>query len=105
VLNDVSKMAYRENRESLVDLYPDGHAFFAQDVDTIIMNDGASQKLITSKYGTAAAWSEASLQRLTAWGFNVIGSYAHSILWPGSTDNGLLPDAKVLAPTGSNFPT
>jgi hypothetical protein len=72
---------------------PDGYALIAQDVDTIIMNDGTSQKVITSKYGSTAAWSEASLQRLTAWGFNVIGSYAHSILWPASTDNELPLDS------------
>jgi len=39
---------------------PAGYALFAQDVDAIIMNDSISQKVITSKYGSAAAWSEAT---------------------------------------------
>src|SRR5437879_5731020 len=33
---------------------PDGHAMFAQSVDTIIMLDSVSQKVSNSKYGSAA---------------------------------------------------
>jgi hypothetical protein len=73
---------------------PDGYALFAQEVDTIIMNDSVSQKVITSKYGGAPAWSEATLQRLNAWGFNVIGMYAHNILLPFSTDKSFPLDSK-----------
>jgi len=69
---------------------------FAQSVDTIIMLDSVSQKVSNSKYGSAAAWSEATLQRLTAWKFNVIGSYAHNILWPASAENALPVDSKGL---------
>src|ERR1700693_6153754 len=54
---------------------PDGFAMFAQAVDTIITLDSVAQKVANSKYGSSAAWSEATLQRLSAWGFNVIGSY------------------------------
>src|SRR5436309_1635239 len=51
---------------------PDGYAMFAQAVDTIIMLDSVAQKVTNSKYGSSAAWSEATLQRLSAWKFNVI---------------------------------
>jgi hypothetical protein len=73
---------------------PDGYALFAQDVDTVILNDSIAQKVGNSKYGNAATWSEATLQRLSVWRFNVIGSYAHNILWPVSTENALPLDSK-----------
>jgi len=73
---------------------PEGYALFAQDVENIVMNDSVSQKVSSSKYGNTGNWSEATLQRLNTWGFNVIGMYAHNILWPASTDNSLPLDSK-----------
>jgi len=60
----------------------------------VILNDSIAQKVGNSKYGNAAIWSELTLQRMRAWGFNIIGSYAHSILWPASTDKDLPLDPK-----------
>jgi hypothetical protein len=73
---------------------PEGYAFFAQDVELIIPTDDVAAKRVNSKYGSMAAWSEATLERLKAWGFNTIGAYAHNITWPVITDQSLPADSK-----------
>jgi hypothetical protein len=59
---------------------PAGNVFFSQQVENTEVNFGAP------KYPNNAAWSEATLARMHAWGFNTIGPYQNDELWPISTD-------------------
>ena len=73
---------------------PEGHGLFLQDVENINLTDGTAQNVMTKKYGSVANWSEATLQRMKAWGFNAIGDYAYNAIWPLSNESGLPTEAR-----------
>ncbi len=73
---------------------PEAHGLFLQDVEYVNLTDSTAQNAMTKKYGNVANWSEATLERMKAWGFNAIGDYAYNAIWPLSNDAGLPVDAK-----------
>ena len=73
---------------------PSGNAFFSQNVEYIIPTDSTAENRVKAKYGDTSGWSEATLQRLKAWGFNTIGVYSYNVLWPVNTDLKFGTDAK-----------
>jgi hypothetical protein len=68
---------------------PEGNALFVQGVEYIEATDETASRQIQTKYGGSVEWSEETLERLKAWGFNCIGVYSHNILWPVAQEAGL----------------
>lgn len=66
---------------------PAGHGIFLQDIEFVSATDDVANKKMLSKYGDVYAWSEATLQRMRAWGFNTIGAYAYQVVLPTATDS------------------
>jgi len=72
---------------------PAGHGMFLQDIEYIASADSTSDSVIASKYGSMATWSDETLKRMSAWGFNTVGVYSYNTLWPITTDNSFPLDA------------
>jgi hypothetical protein len=68
---------------------PDGNAMFVQGVENVEPTDDTASQKIKAKYGGPVVWSEATLKRLNAWGFNTLGVYAYNMVWPTAHEEGL----------------
>ena len=70
---------------------PAAHGMFLEDVENITSMSAVSDSVMKAKYGstsaTGPAWSEATLKRMQAWGFNTLGVYAVNELFPVTTDS------------------
>ncbi|MGC1384469.1 MAG: hypothetical protein WA823_11870 [Candidatus Acidiferrales bacterium] len=68
---------------------PDGNGLLIQGVEDVESTDDLATQKMQEKYGGAVPWSEATLKRLTQWGFNALGVYAYNMVWPTARENGL----------------
>ncbi|HWG57748.1 MAG TPA: hypothetical protein VN661_01730 [Candidatus Acidoferrales bacterium] len=57
-----------------------------------------AEKKVAAKYGNVYAWSDATLERMRAWGFNTIGAYAYQFVLPIATDASGRSFHKILLP-------
>jgi hypothetical protein len=76
---------------------PLGNAFFMQGAYAVDYGlDASYSTLINKKYGSAAEWSTANINRLLGWGFNTLGLYSSAHVIPFATDPSYPVDANGL---------